>query len=205
MAKKPIKRLATRFIKIADFDAAHLARDDAILHRMDLLHVVDLKAVVDAYASWLQDAAELQTALPQFCWPSVYTFNTDAITVALGGPTRLDALMQFRVGHRVACPDATRDPLVYVSFLEVAPWNRRNDVGRRYRGLGVLLLQIASSWSLEKGTNGLLGLHALPAVVPFYQKLGFTQAPCPNEHHELYFEMSASRAAEFRREGGINL
>ena len=62
-------------------------------------------------------------------------------------------------------------PLVYVDFLESAPWNWTieaiKQVGR-YRGIGGQLMELAVRWSLSLGYAGRVGLHSLAQASGFY-------------------------------------
>jgi hypothetical protein len=64
-------------------------------------------------------------------------------------------------------------PLVYVDYLEVAPWNIKPLMGalgkpHRFAGVGTRLIEIAVRLSVEEGFKGRLGLHSLPTSEPFY-------------------------------------
>lgn len=95
------------------------------------------------------------------------------------------------------------EPLVYVDFLESAPWNWTvpaiNQV-RRYAKIGPILLRFAVEQSLAEGFNGRLGLHALGQAESFYTSIGMTRFG-PDEHKEdlVYFEFSEEQAAVFLR------
>jgi GNAT superfamily N-acetyltransferase len=102
--------------------------------------------------------------------------------------------MQIRERYSIPCPHGSREPLVYVSFLEVAPWNQAQVKNRRFRGLGQLMLRFACQRSKQLGLSGRIGLHALETAEPFYRKLGFDTPDCPNEYNELYFELSEAKA-----------
>lgn len=68
-------------------------------------------------------------------------------------------------------------PILYVSVLEVAPWNwnlSQIQQSSRYRAIGTLLFDVAMMWSFELGFQGRIGLHSLPDPEPFYQQLGMT-------------------------------
>lgn len=97
-------------------------------------------------------------------------------------------------------PSQHGKPLVYVDYLEVAPWNRR-DLGfdpPRYRGVGSALLVAAVALSDEEGFHGRVGLHSLPNADDFYRKCGFTDlGPDPAVHNLRYFEITAERARAF--------
>jgi hypothetical protein len=66
--------------------------------------------------------------------------------------------------------------VVYVDFLEVAPWNRREPNDRRlpavqeprFAGVGTLLVGEAVRMSVGQTASGRVGLHALPAAEEFY-------------------------------------
>ena len=91
-------------------------------------------------------------------------------------------------------------PLVYVDYLETAPWNRP-DFGTppRLRGVGIALLTAAVALSEEQGFKGRIGLHSLPQADEFYRDrckmsdLG-PDAACQGLR---YFEMTAEQAEAF--------
>lgn len=69
---------------------------------------------------------------------------------------------QFRPGR----------PLIYVSALSVAPWNRQQlQQAPRFRTVGTALLEFARSRSEDLGYEGCIGLHALPGAEGFYERL----------------------------------
>lgn len=91
-------------------------------------------------------------------------------------------------------------PLVYIDYLEVAPWNwRLPEIDRdgEYRGVGSVLFWRAVKQSDEEGFRGRVGLHSLPQAERFYEK-GCRMTPVardPNKHNLLYFELSTEQAA----------
>lgn len=60
--------------------------------------------------------------------------------------------------------------LVYVSFVETAPWNRKELLfdPPRYRGIGAILIRASIELSREQGFKGRMGLHSLPQANSFY-------------------------------------
>jgi hypothetical protein len=102
--------------------------------------------------------------------------------------------MLIKPSHVVRCDAGHRASLVYVSFLEVAPWNHPDAAMRYFSGLGPLLLRAACQLSIERGYGGRLGLHAVSAARDFYFRLGFRMVDCPNEYNELYMELDESAA-----------
>ena len=90
--------------------------------------------------------------------------------------------------------------LVYVEYLEAAPWNRGEHVAKpRFRGVGSILIRSAIALSLAEGFKGRLGLHALPQSHVFYaDKCGMTDlGPDPKYQNLNYFEMRVEQAEEF--------
>lgn len=90
-------------------------------------------------------------------------------------------------------------PLVYVEYLEVAPWNRP-ELGAtpRLRGLGSALLTAAVMLSEAEGFRGRIGLHSLPQADDFYRRCGMTDLGLDPAYQNLrYFEMTAEQARAF--------
>ncbi len=90
--------------------------------------------------------------------------------------------------------------LVYVEYVEVAPWNRIEHVAKpRFRGVGSLLMLAAVTRSKEEGFKGRIGLHALPQSKVFYaDKCGMTDlGPDPKYQNLHYFEMTVEQAEGF--------
>jgi GNAT superfamily N-acetyltransferase len=106
-------------------------------------------------------------------------------------------------GHTTKLGKKNR-PLVYVDFIEVAPWNWDIALlGRtgKYRGAGVQLMEFAVRWSLSLGYDGRVGLHALKRAESFYegrcqmQRLGADAG----YHNLCYFELTEANAKTFLR------
>lgn len=85
-------------------------------------------------------------------------------------------------------------PLVYISALGTAPWNRPeiND-HPTYKGVGGNLVDFAIARSNELGYQGRIGLHSLPRALGFYRKLKvglLDWGPDPEDPDNLvYFEI----------------
>jgi hypothetical protein len=126
---------------------------------------------------------------PLFEWGSVASFRPDDPIILVVSGIQVEAMMQLKEGYAVPCLSGPRDPLVYVSFLEVAPWNQLQSSKRYLKGLGQLLLRLACERSEQLGYGGRIGLHALQSAEGFYKRLGFNAPICPNEYTEVYFEL----------------
>jgi hypothetical protein len=97
-----------------------------------------------------------------------------------------------------------RKPLVYVDYLESAPWNLQGLVDEpRFGAVGVRLFEAAVRFSLTEGFGGRVGLHALPQAEDFYGRAcQMTRVePDPNVQGLWWFELTAEQARAFLGEG----
>jgi len=96
-------------------------------------------------------------------------------------------------------------PLVYLDFIEVAPWNWAiPELGRsgRFRLIGSTLFWRAVQQSNEEGFHGRVGLHALPQAESFYEQCGMTAlGRDAAKQNLLYFELSRQRAERYLQTG----
>jgi hypothetical protein len=113
----------------------------------------------------------------------------------------LQALMICEDLHSSKIPGQFGKPMVYITFLATAPWNRP-EIQRppRYRGCGSIMLLAAIQISRNAGARGRIGLHSLPAAEEFYhRKCGMTPLGEDSAHQNLtYFEMTETQADAFR-------
>jgi hypothetical protein len=96
--------------------------------------------------------------------------------------------------------------LVYASFVENAPWNRKELLfdPPRYRGVGTVLIRAAIELSREEEFKGRIGLHSLPQSNGFYANVcGMTDLGPDQDYQGLrYFEMTPEQAKTFMVKGG---
>jgi hypothetical protein len=102
----------------------------------------------------------------------------------------------------------TGKPLVYIDYLESAPWNwniQELTQLSEFRGVGSVLFYTAVMQSEQEGFHGRVGLHALPQAESFYAgkicrmtKIG----PDPNKQNLPYYELSRAEAAKHLSVGG---
>ena len=87
-------------------------------------------------------------------------------------------------------------PLVYVDYLEVAPWNQSfAGTSKKYRGAGPILLTAAVELSFDEGFKGRVGLHSLPQAESFYEKEGMIDlGPDAQVQNLRYYEMTSDVA-----------
>jgi hypothetical protein len=96
------------------------------------------------------------------------------------------------VGHSARCGADAGKPLVYIDFLESAPWNARQFTATpRYKLAGLRLVEAAMRLSAAEGFHGRVGLHALPQAVGFYQgACGMTAfGPDTAKENLIYLEL----------------
>ena len=90
--------------------------------------------------------------------------------------------------------------LVYVEYLEAAPWNRGSTP--TYKGIGTVLIAAAIQLSIEEGNRGRIGLHSLPQADSFYRdRCGMTDLG-PDASYDpkvplRYFEMTEAQAVSY--------
>lgn len=96
--------------------------------------------------------------------------------------------------------------LVYVAFVENAPWNRKDLFDApQYRGVGTTMIRAAIAQSEELGFHGRVGLHSLPQANDFYANtctMTDLGADPDYEGSLRYFEMTPEQARAFITKGG---
>ena len=93
--------------------------------------------------------------------------------------------------------------LVYVKYVENAPWNRAElSISPRYRGVGSILIRAAIALSVELEFHGRIGLNSLPQANNFYAKTCGMMDLGPDLDYEglRYFEMTPEQAQAFVKE-----
>lgn len=193
----------------------------------ELHDALSLDDLLDAQALWapakIGIAKEcLHRGIDRTLWPQTLHWNwADKASKLAGyapGPFsafRLFGIKAFEkwqgvllaccIGHHARLKEPGRD-LVYIEYVETAPWNWRVPQIEQIpalRGVGLQLIDLAIRWSMDLGFRGRVGLHALPQSDSFYrgncrmEDLG----PDPKYSGQLrYFELSEMRAAEFLNE-----
>jgi hypothetical protein len=108
------------------------------------------------------------------------------------------------VARSCRLPEQQGKPLVYIDYIETAPWNIRllmEPLGKRqqYRGVGSRLFEAAVLQSEEEGFKGRLGLHSLPGSEGFYIKeCGMTPVGRdPHKQNLLWCEFTPEQARRY--------
>lgn len=186
-----------------------------------------LEDLIDAESAWTPwrfgMIKQLHSAeIPRAQWPQHWHWNwvhkvLSMGTLDIGGalsPLRLMGIMcgpvwqglvlATCVGHQTKATKGGKD-LLYVKYLETAPWNLFvNEIGQtaRYGGVGRQLMEVSVRLSQAMDFHGRIGLHALPQADGFYRYCGMTEVGqdelCDNL---LYFEMTEEQADAFLQPG----
>ncbi|ELV7516174.1 GNAT family N-acetyltransferase [Photobacterium damselae] len=93
----------------------------------------------------------------------------------------------------------TKEPIFYIEYLAVAPWNRINPVcDQVYKGLGTILLKEVILYAENKLTlcDG-FSLHSLSKAEGFYAKIGMKSIDSQAKQGMTYFEMEKSNLSQF--------
>lgn len=185
--------------------------DDAVEAEL-LCEVLDCH-INDWHGLWQPEIARIRCDLadrgiPRAQWPQSAHWNwarkideVDGILgfrsfcVTVSGVTQ--GLMRTDLTQFARIDGQRGQQLVYVDYLEVAPWNKSYAGSPvRFRGVGTALMAAAYELSLEEGFKGRIGLHSLPQSDRFYQHLEMTDlGPDPKRQNLRYFEMTPQQAA----------
>lgn len=107
--------------------------------------------------------------------------------------------------HQVRLAPDQGKPLLYVEFIEVAPWNIAfmATTPPRYRAVGPRLMEAVVRLSIEAGYFGRIGLHSLPQSERFYERCCMTKLDWDASKENLrYYEMTRDQAQAFLSKGG---
>lgn len=147
-------------------------------------------------------------------WPQSWHWNWEKKVAHVSGllGARTFCVMADNVTQGLMSLDLTKSarlevqrgkPIVYVDYIEVAPWNRKDLVGSaRFSGVGTVLLTAAVELSRQEGFKGRIGLHSLPQADEYYRdRCGMSDLqPDPAKQNLRYFEMTADQARAFMLE-----
>lgn len=112
-------------------------------------------------------------------------------------------MLVARAGYESRLPMRSGDGLIYIDYLESAPWNVQAIVGNpQYKASGMALLRAAIEISYADGFEGRVGLHSLPQACPFYERAGFVSLGVDANYEGLpYYELTNDVAALFLSKG----
>lgn len=115
------------------------------------------------------------------------------------------AMMITDLTHRAKLDAKQAAHLVYVEYLETAPWNRKEIMGQepRLSGCGSIMVRAAIELSKEEGFQGRVGLHSLPQANNFYaNQVGMEDLGIDKDYQTLrYFELTPEKAEAYITKG----
>ena len=107
------------------------------------------------------------------------------------------------VGYQARASEGGKD-LVYVKYLETAPWNLPVEaLGQtpQFRGVGRQLVELVIRLSVAMEFRGRIGLHSLPQAEGFYRRCGMSDLGIDSSDDGdaalRYFEMTEQQATAF--------
>lgn len=110
------------------------------------------------------------------------------------------------VAHRCRIAEQRGKELVYIDYVETAPWNikaftQAMSLQPLFSAVGTRLLEAAVRLSIDEGFQGRVGLHSLPASEGFYLSgCGMTGVERdPNKQKLLWCEFTPEQAERFLR------
>lgn len=118
---------------------------------------------------------------------------------------KLQGMMKVEtVAHTCRLPEQQGKPLVYIDYLESAPWNISKLMAalgqqQRFRAVGSRLLEAAVLLSIEEGFHGRMALHSLPGSEGFYVN-GCGTTPVGRDPHKenlLWCEFTPEQAERY--------
>ena len=185
-------------------EALFTAEEQWCLQRIGVLRELAAAGIHDARAGWPQSVHWSWARKAASCAPSRLEAFGDVRLFGIEAAGRWQALL-YGVSEGYYSRLGTNNvPLVYVDFIETAPWNwdiaPLNKTGR-YRGAGVQLMELAVRWSITLGYGGRIGLHALDQAKTFYESRCGMQnlGPDASYHNLSYFELTEANAKIFLR------
>lgn len=179
--------------QLADWEAEWVPELFKAVQRLHRAGVERARWPQSRHWDWRRKAAALHDML-----------GAPGFSITCGGVTQGMMLLDT-VTKRCRIEGQTGKNLAYVSFVENAPWNRKELFDPpRYRGVGSILVRAAIELSKEHEFRGRIGLHSLPQANGFYANTcGMTDLGSDQNYQGLrYFEMTPEQAEAFIEKGG---
>ena len=106
-------------------------------------------------------------------------------------------------GHTAELGEDKGQPLIYVEFLESAPWNLKAICDEpRYGLTGRRLMEAVVRQSVEMGFGGRVGLFSLPQAELFYERCGMTHVAGETQLGMKWYEMTERGAIHLLEDSG---
>jgi hypothetical protein len=169
-------------------------------YHLAILHFFQLPAADQTPEKWIETQGNFGVQDKHWDWrkKSAIAPKSNRRVFSLLNASEVEAAMMLLLGKNSRESGAPQ-PIVYVDYVAVAPWNRKPiQDPQRFKHLGTVLLGVAVQTSIRDGHDGRCGLHSLPQAEGFYHKLGMTDFGIDSNYSSLrYFEFSAQAAKNF--------
>lgn len=201
-----MKATVTLFDRLASGESKAEVFDDVSL--VDFVESQDKwRPVLWAAANILRLSGQALPRYKHWDWRTKKDFlgRLDVTFFGLKAAGVLQGLMKVDTGTTERCRTEAQkgQELVYVDYVETAPWNIQEYMEALGRSawlarVGVRLMQAAVQLSIHNELKGRVGLHSLPDAEGFYSKIGMTAgARDPKKQNLLWFEFSPESAKTF--------
>lgn len=205
-----------------DISPIYLRNSAGAAVEAELWDAITEKNLADWEAEWIPELFKLlqqlnRNGIERHLWPQNRHWNwgdkLKAIEGSLGHPTfsvvcqhMTQGLMIANTMKRARITEQSNQHLVYIEYLESAPWNRSELVSSTqptYSGIGSVLMYAAVEYSKQEEYKGRIGLHSLPQANNFYANTcGMTDLGIDTSHQNLrYFEFTPEQAEAFINRG----
>ena len=187
-------------------------RSDEQLVSAESLNEISREELIDIHIDWQPERVEaLKNLRAQGRpWPENWHWDWAAKAdnlnflayrcVAVECEGRVQGLIMIStIGWRGRLDVQSGKPVLYIEYIESAPWNLAGLVeAPRFSGVGIALMQSAIQVSADEGFAGRIALHSLPQSQPFYRRY-MHDLGIDGSHPEklCYFEMTEDQADDF--------
>jgi hypothetical protein len=103
-------------------------------------------------------------------------------------------MMTTTLGHEARLAPDVGKSIVYVKYIESAPWNVKSmTASPKFSAVGARLIEAAVRQSVDERHGGRVGLHSLASAQGFYERLWFVNLGLDAAVENLaYYELTAS-------------
>ena len=202
-------------VTVSEVHLFNVERDE--LESAELWDAITEQQLIDWEAEWMpelfralqrlrQEGVERQYWPQSRCWDWRKKLTSlqgmlanPSFSIVCNGLTQ-GMMIVDTVRYRCRIDSQKGQHLVYVKYVENAPWNRSGLlISPQYRGVGSILIRAGIELSADMGFHGRIGLHSLPQANNFYaQTCGMMDLGPDLDYENLrYFEMTPEQAQEF--------
>ena len=174
-------------------------------YNLALLHFFQIPSALQTEEKWNEVLGTFGAQDSHWEWRVKCTVapGTNRLIFSLLNANEVESAMLLLFGKKSW--EGSARPIVYVDYVAVAPWNRREiQDPQRFRHLGTVMLGSAVARSISMGLEGRCGLHSLPQSEGFYRRIGMTDWGIDPAYLSLrYFEFTSESARKFIDKGAL--